>query len=127
MTELFLLGIHLLLQEKEEERKEKEAAFIKGMLEKSAETKKSAFYIPEPKPEEIEASLFFNECLSSLTSTERKLLELHLSGKKTKDIMEELCITENTVKFHNKNIYRKFGVSSKKELIELCHENGIMA
>lgn len=125
MTELFLLGIHLLLQEKEEERKEKEAVFIKNMLEKSEEAKKSAFYFPEPKPEEIEASLFFNECLSSLTSTERKLLELHLSGKKTKDIMEELCITENTVKFHNKNIYRKFGVSSKKELIELCRENGI--
>jgi len=32
--------------------------------------------------------------------------------------MAELNIKENTLKFHNKNIYGKLGVSSRKELKE---------
>jgi DNA-binding CsgD family transcriptional regulator len=31
--------------------------------------------------------------------------------------MEQLNIKENTLKFHNKNIYGKLGVSSRKQLI----------
>jgi DNA-binding CsgD family transcriptional regulator len=40
-------------------------------------------------------------------------------GKSTKDILTELNIKENTLKFHNKNIYSKLGVSSRKELIAI--------
>ena len=36
----------------------------------------------------------------------------------TKEIMAEMQITENTLKFHNKNIYGKLGVSSSKELVK---------
>ena len=31
--------------------------------------------------------------------------------------MAELNITENTVKYHNKNIYSKLGVTSRKQLL----------
>ena len=31
--------------------------------------------------------------------------------------MQELSITENTLKFHNKNLYGKLGVSSRKQLL----------
>jgi len=119
ISEVFLLGIHLLLQEKEEERREKETAFIKEMLRKADE---SRAFVPAPEPEvpDEEELRFFEDCIASLTPAEMKILDLHLSGRKTKEIMAELCITENTVKFHNKNLYRKFGVSSKKQLIELC-------
>lgn len=34
--------------------------------------------------------------------------------------MSELNITENTLKYHNKNIYSKLGVSSRKQLIEIA-------
>ena len=37
----------------------------------------------------------------------------------TKDIMIELNIKENTLKFHNKNLYSKLGVSSRKQLLEV--------
>ena len=33
--------------------------------------------------------------------------------------MQLHSITENTVKFHNKNIYSKLGVSSRKQLLEI--------
>lgn len=116
ITELFLLGIHLLLQEIEEENTFKET-------KRDMETE----YIPNPPAlEEIknndEEREFFEKCLASLTHTERLIFDFHLSGIGTKEIMAELFITENTIKFHNKNIYRKFGVSSKKQLIELCRK-----
>ena len=116
ITELFLLGIHLLLQEVEEE-----AAFAVFEDKNEAET----VYIPNPPvleeiPKNDSEKEFFEECLVSLTPTEKMIFDFHLSGIGTKEIMAELCITENTIKFHNKNIYRKFGVSSKKQLIELC-------
>jgi len=32
--------------------------------------------------------------------------------------LQELSIAENTLKFHNKNLYGKLGVSSRKQLLE---------
>ena len=56
--------------------------------------------------------------LNDLTPTEKTIFNYYLDGKSTKEIMSELNITENTLKFHNKNIYGKFGVSSRKQLIQ---------
>ena len=36
--------------------------------------------------------------------------------------MASLNIKENTLKFHNKNIYGKLGVTSRKQLIELSKQ-----
>lgn len=118
ISELFLLGIHLLLRENEEEKARLEA-LADNTEENSSRSEKSFGENLISMRHEKEEQDFFEEALSSLTPTEKKIYELHLSCKKTRDIMEELCITENTVKFHNKNIYRKFGVTSKKQLIEL--------
>lgn len=59
------------------------------------------------------------EGLSSLTPTERHIYDLYVSKNTTKDIMAILNIKENTLKFHNKNIYGKLGVSSRKQLLEI--------
>ena len=34
--------------------------------------------------------------------------------------MDELSIKENTLKYHNKNIYSKLGISSRKQLLEIA-------
>ena len=57
--------------------------------------------------------------LSQLTKTERKIYDFYIEGKSTKEVMAELNITENTLKYHNKNIYGKLCVSSRKQLIEI--------
>ncbi|MBE5946680.1 MAG: helix-turn-helix transcriptional regulator [Lachnospiraceae bacterium] len=53
----------------------------------------------------------------STTITESKIYELYLNGKKAKEITSILSITENTLKYHNKNIYSKLGISSRKQLL----------
>jgi len=54
--------------------------------------------------------------LEELTRTERVIYEAYISGEGTKEIMNGLNIKENTLKYHNKNLYGKLGVSSRKQL-----------
>jgi len=62
----------------------------------------------------------FVQGLAVLTATERKIYNLYLEGSTTKEILAALDIKENTLKYHNKNIYGKLGVSSRKELIAIA-------
>lgn len=57
--------------------------------------------------------------LETLTQTERKIYDAYVARATTKEIMAAMNITENTLKFHNKNIYSKLGVSSRKELLQI--------
>lgn len=52
-----------------------------------------------------------------LSNREWEVVELLLQGKSNKLIASSLSITERTVEFHLKNIYAKFQVSSRVELI----------
>lgn len=61
-------------------------------------------------------ALFINH-LSSLTPKEREVFSLYVEGKSTKEVKSTLNIGDNGLKYHNKNIYSKLGVSSKKELL----------
>ena len=57
-----------------------------------------------------------------LTQTERLIYDAYIERITTKEIMASLNITQNTLKFHNKNIYHKLGVSSRKELQEIYQQ-----
>jgi len=63
--------------------------------------------------------------LSSLTERENEVLNLILSGKSNKVIAEELFVSINTIKTHIKNIYSKFDVTSRAELISEILKNQI--
>ena len=56
--------------------------------------------------------------LHTLTPREREIFALYLEGKTAKEIHILLGVNENTVKFHNKNIYSKLGVASRKQLLQ---------
>ena len=58
--------------------------------------------------------------LKTLTPTEYRIYELYLSGKSAKEIMEITGIKENTLKYHNKDIYSKLGISSRKQLLRFA-------
>lgn len=62
----------------------------------------------------------FAEGLAALTQTERRIFDLYLEGRTTKEVLAALDIKENTLKYHNKNIYGKLGVSSRKELLAVA-------
>ena len=57
--------------------------------------------------------------LLALTPTERAVHDLYTEGKSSREIQRALDISENTLKYHNRNIYSKLQVSSRKELLEI--------
>ncbi|SHH13028.1 LuxR family transcriptional regulator [Clostridium grantii] len=54
-----------------------------------------------------------------LTPREMEVIVLLLKGYTNKTITEELFISENTLKVHNRNIYKKLQVKNRKELFQL--------
>lgn len=66
------------------------------------------------------------ECISNypnLTDRENEIVELLFTGRTYKMIAEELYLSENTIKTHIKNIYSKYNVQSKVELIKKLQKN----
>ena len=59
----------------------------------------------------------FTANLCKLTPREREIFDLYLGGRNGKEIRDILCISENTLKYHNKHIYETLNVSSRKELL----------
>jgi DNA-binding CsgD family transcriptional regulator len=55
--------------------------------------------------------------LSELSARQQEVIKLLLEGKSNKQIASALNISERTVEFHLKNIYDKFQVSSRVELV----------
>jgi len=62
---------------------------------------------------------------ASLTDREREILRMVSSGATNSVIARELWITQQTVKFHVSNIYRKLGVANRTEACHYAHVNGI--
>lgn len=61
--------------------------------------------------------------LDPLTERENEVLQLILCGKSNKEIARDLFISENTVKVHARNIYAKYNVSGRAELISNLLKN----
>lgn len=57
-----------------------------------------------------------------LTDRERQTLELLALGEKVAAIARALDVSENTVKTYAKRVYKKLGVHSKQDIIDLCRE-----
>jgi DNA-binding NarL/FixJ family response regulator len=63
---------------------------------------------------------------SPLTSREREILALVSQGTGNKQIAKQLWVTEQTVKFHLSNIYRKLRVSNRTEASRIAHASGLI-
>ncbi len=62
-----------------------------------------------------------------LAEREMEVLQLLAAGQRNRAISAKLHISENTVKFHVRNIFRKLGVASRTEAIALAHSRGLRA
>lgn len=62
------------------------------------------------------------EPLEPLTERERQILVLLASGAANRQIAERIFVSENTVKFHLKNIYSKLGVNNRAQAIRAAHQ-----
>lgn len=56
--------------------------------------------------------------INNLSKTEKEIFNLYIQGLSAKQICELRYISINTIKTHNKNIYKKLNVRSRAELLE---------
>ena len=61
-----------------------------------------------------------------LSEREIEILRLVAAGKSNRLIAEQLLISENTVKYHLKNILQKLGVSNRTEAVTWAIQRGIL-
>jgi DNA-binding NarL/FixJ family response regulator len=61
-----------------------------------------------------------------LTSRQLEILRLVASGSTNCEVARELWVTEQTVKFHLRNIYRKLGVANRTEASHIAHMTGLV-
>lgn len=123
-TGIFLLGLHIMILENER---------LRALANSTAPTPMTEKNLGEELPvmnshtnhtnvvTQDNSALYeqFIKGLSELTPTEHTIYDYYILGNNTSEIMIALNIKENTLKFHNKNIYGKLGVSSRKQLMEI--------
>jgi DNA-binding NarL/FixJ family response regulator len=64
--------------------------------------------------------------LPALSEREREIALLAARGHRNRQIGELVSLTEGTVKIHLHKIYRKLGISSRVELVDLAHREGLV-
>jgi DNA-binding NarL/FixJ family response regulator len=66
------------------------------------------------------------EAQAALTPREIEIVRMVARGLRNKAIAERLAISEGTVKVHLHNIYEKFGVDGRLELVLCAQEKGLV-
>jgi DNA-binding NarL/FixJ family response regulator len=60
-----------------------------------------------------------------LTAREVEILERVAAGRSNKQIAQEFWLSEQTIKYHLTNVYRKLGVGSRTEAARFAYERGL--
>lgn len=63
---------------------------------------------------------------AGLSASEVKVLKAMAMGMSNKQIAKELWLSEQTVKFHLRNIYRKLDVGNRTEASRVAYEHGLV-
>jgi len=66
-----------------------------------------------------------NADIKSLSTQDRKIVNLIGQGLKNREIGEKLCLSEHTIKAHVSRIYRRLNVSNRAQLASLVSENHV--
>lgn len=64
--------------------------------------------------------------IGEFSNSEKSVMSLLVLGEKNSEIAERLCVSENTVKYHLKNIYQKLQVTSRSQAIHKIREYNII-
>jgi len=75
---------------------------------------------PPPEPSEVETDT------RGLTRRELEILRLVAEGHSNAQLAKMLWVTEQTVKFHLSNIYRKLDVANRTEASHFAHVRGLV-
>ena len=65
-------------------------------------------------------------CAPQLTARELEILRWVAAGASNGAIAQELFISEQTIKFHLSNVYRKLGVSNRTQASHIAYHHGLL-
>ncbi len=119
ISELFLLGLNFLIQDGEKRKADSILIEPYNNVDNAVISQESENNTSDDDAELLE---IFQKGILTLTATEKMIFDLYLDGNGTKDVLIKMNIKENTLKYHNKNIYGKLGVSSRKRLKEIAYK-----
>jgi len=79
------------------------------------------------KPDKIDMQDdFWQHRVDPLSSRELEILRLVADGSSDREIAEALFLSLNTIKWHNRQIYSKLGVSSRTQAVAMASQAGLM-
>ena len=95
-----------------------QAEYVRAQ-EELTEAKKELDRLAYSRKDEIDPDDYqhFLSGIKEFTKTEQEVFEWYLLGKTAKEIIALTGIKESTLKFHNHNILKKLGVSSRKQML----------
>jgi DNA-binding NarL/FixJ family response regulator len=97
------------------------ASAIRQAFERSIYIAASTVEVQRPASAEVEAAT------SDLTRRELEILKLVAEGHSNSQLARMLWVTEQTVKFHLSNIYRKLNVANRTEASRWAQLNGLLS
>ena len=83
--------------------------------------------VHRPPPARIPPEVVDFAASPPLTGRELEILRLVAAGATNGEVARTLWVTEPTVKFHLRNIYRKLDVANRTEASHLAHVNGLVS
>ncbi|WP_247237570.1 response regulator transcription factor [Telluribacter sp. SYSU D00476] len=101
------LGVWLYLYRRQKAFMEKEIVRMSAELQS---------YIIQSKTSSPDLSTTSNINTNLLSERQRQVLDHLVAGLANKEIADKLCVSENTVKYHIKNIYQLFDLKDRKDL-----------
>jgi DNA-binding NarL/FixJ family response regulator len=85
---------------------------------------RASVYFAAPQPIAPQAEV--PEATLDLTSREREILQLVAEGYSNAKLAKMLWVTEQTIKFHLSNVYRKLNVANRTEAARWAQVNGLL-
>jgi DNA-binding NarL/FixJ family response regulator len=85
------------------------------------QTAEGTVYCPPPSASAVPA-----KDSADLTEREREILAAVMRGLSNKAISQEFWVTEQTVKFHLSNVYRKLGVPNRTAAARFAQDHGLI-
>jgi len=86
-----------------------------------------SFYLARAQPTPLNGSSQpVSDAVAVLTKREQEILRLTAEGHSNSELAKMLWVTEQTVKFHLSNIYRKLEVSNRTEASRWAHHHGLL-
>ena len=81
-------------------------------------------FLPAPARQEATSDY---RLIEPLTARELSFLGCLAHGVSNKEIARDLNVSENTVKFHLKNVYSKLAVRTRTQAIKAAYELGVLS